>query len=385
MKAVRWSRYVSAGAAVLLAAAPVCRAGAAAPKVETFGKMPDGREVKMFTLANKKGLTAKVTEYGAILVSMQVPDREGKLADVTHGYDTLEGWLGNTSYFGSTAGRFANRIANGKFTLDGREYTLATNNAPGNIPCALHGGKVGFDKVLWKGEPVTVDGATGVCFTRVSPDGEEGYPGNLTSKVTYLLTPKNELKVLFEATTDKPTVINLCHHSYWNLTGDPSKTILDHELTLKASRYLPTDAGLIPTGKLAPVKGTPMDFTKPHKIGERIGADFEALKFGGGYDHCWVLNGEAGKVRLASDLFDPSTGRGMRILTDQAGIQFYAGNFLDGTTVGKGGVKYQYRTALCLETERFPDAPNHPDFPTAVLRPGETYKHTMIHQFYVKK
>jgi aldose 1-epimerase len=356
-------------------------AGPATPGVtrEVWGKMPDGREVALFTLTNANGLRARVTEYGAILVSMETPDRQGKPADITHGYDTLEGWLTNTSYFGATVGRFANRIAHGKFTLDGTAYQLATNNAPGGIPCHLHGGETGFDKVLWSGT-ATDDG---VELTYLSKDGEEGYPGNLTVKVTYRLTADNELHWMAEATTDAPTIINLAHHSYWNLTGDPTVSINGHELMLAADHYLPTNAGLIPTGEIAPVAGTPMDFTQPTVIGARLDAAFEALEFGGGYDHAWVLRKAGGDapVRLAARLRDPASGRIMEILTDQPAIQFYGGNFLDGTVAGKGGVKYAHRTALCLETENFPDAPNQPDFPSAVLRPGETYTHTMIHRF----
>ncbi len=348
-----------------------------AVKQEVFGKMPDGREVRIFTLTNKNGLKARVTEYGAILVSMETPDKSGKTADITHGYDTLEGWLTNTSYFGATVGRFGNRIKDGKFTLEGKEHTLATNNDPGGVPCHLHGGIKGFDKVLWSGEAA---GSSGVEFTYLSKDGEEGYPGNLTVKVTYTLNDDNELKWEARATTDATTILNVVHHSYWNLSGDPNASINDHILTLNAPSYLPTNAGLIPTGEIAPVAGTPMDFTKPTAIGERVGADFEALRFGGGYDHAWVLEKGDG-VRLAAKLKDPKSGRVMEISTDQPAIQFYGGNFLDGTVAGKGGVKYAHRTALCLETEGFPDAPNKPDFPSCVLKPGETYKHVMIHRF----
>lgn len=351
-----------------------------AEKQEVFGKMPDGREVKIFTLTNKNGLKARVTEYGAILVSMETPDKAGKLADITHGYDTLEGWLTNTSYFGATVGRFGNRIKDGKFTLDGKDYTLAKNNEPGGVPCALHGGLKGFDKVLWSGKPTANNG---VEFTYLSKDGEEGYPGNLTVKVTYTLTEANELKWEATATTDAPTVLNIVHHSYWNLSGDPTKSINDEVLMLNAPNYLPTDIGLIPTGTIAPVADTPMDFTKPTVIGERVGADFEALKFGGGYDHCWVLEKGDG-VRLAARLSDPKSGRVMEISTDQPAIQFYGGNFLDGKVTGKKGVIYAHRSALCLETEGFPDSPNQPDFPSPVLRPGKTYHHVMIHKFSVE-
>ena len=344
---------------------------------EVYGKMPNDQKVKIFTLTNNHGLRAKVTEYGAILVSMETPDKVGKIADLTHGYDTLAGWLTNTSYFGSSVGRFGNRIKDGKFTLDGKEYSLATHNDPGGIPCHLHGGLKGFDKVLWSGK-ITPENA--VEFTYVSKDGEEGYPGTLTVHVTYTLTAENELKWEAKATTDAPTILNLVHHSYWNLSGDPTTSINDHVLTLNAEAYLPTNIGLIPTGKIEPVAGTPMDFTKPTVIGERIDADCEALEFGGGYDHAWVLR-QAEGIRLAARLSDPKSGRVMEVSTDQPAIQFYGGNFLDATAAGKGGVAYAKRTALCLETEGFPDSPNQPSFPSAVLRPGETYTHTMIHKF----
>lgn len=342
--------------------------------------MPDGREVALFTLTNANGLRARVTEYGAILVSMEIPDRQGDLADVTHGYDTLDGWLTNTSYFGATVGRFANRIAHGKFTLDGKEYELATNNSPGDIPCHLHGGVTGFDKVLWSGTAT----ADGVELTYLSKDGEEGYPGNLDIKVTYRLTEDNELIWQAEATTDAPTIINMAHHSYWNMGGNPAASINDHKLMLAADHYLPTNAGLIPSGEIAPVAGTPMDFTTPTAIGARVEDDFEALKFGGGYDHAWVLRkGGDSSLHLAARLKDPASGRVMEVHTNQPAIQFYGGNFLDGTVAGKGGMKYAHRTALCLETENFPDAPNNPDSPSSVLRPGETYTHTMVHRFLV--
>ncbi|NQX02099.1 galactose mutarotase [bacterium] len=346
-------------------------------KEENYGALPDGRKVKIFTLANKNGLKAKVTEYGAILVSLETPDKAGKSADITHGYDTLAGWLTNTSYFGATVGRFGNRIKDGKFSLDGKDYTLVTNNEPGGIPCALHGGLKGFDKVLWSGKATA---GNAVEFTYTAKDGEEGYPGNLSVTVTYSLNDDNELKWEATAKTDAPTILNLVHHSYWNLSGDPKTSINDHVLTLNAEGYLPTNAGLIPTGKIDPVAGTPMDFTQPTVIGERVDADFEALKLGGGYDHAWVLKKGEG-MRLAARVKDPKSGRVMEITTNQPAVQFYGGNFLDGTAVGKGGVAYAKRTALALETEGFPDAPNHASFPSAVLRPGETYTHTMIHKF----
>lgn len=349
-----------------------------------FGKMPDGKEVKIFTLTNAEGMVAKVTEYGAILVSITAPDKDGNFKDVTHGYDTLEGWLSNTSYFGATVGRFGNRIAEGKFELDGKTYELATNNDPGGMMCALHGGIEGFDKVLWKGESFEKDSERGVKLTYVSADGEEGYPGELTVEVTYTLTDENELVWEAKATTDAPTVLNIVHHSYWNLSGDPTTSINDHELTLYADKYLPTNAGLIPTGKPAPVEGTPMDFTEATAIGERVEADFEALKLGGGYDHAWVLNETPDEdLSKAAKVKDPQTGRVLEISTNQPAIQFYGGNFLDGTATGKDGVAYEHRTALCLETENWPDAPNNPNAPSAVLRPGETYYHKMVHAFSV--
>ena len=367
---------------LLAASALLTMSNLTASDLETavYGKLNDGREVKIFTLTNAKGLTARITEYGAILVGLEVPDSKGAKADVTLGCDTLAGWLTCTSYFGASVGRFGNRIAHGKFTLDGKEYTLATNNSPGGIPCHLHGGLRGFDKVLWTGAPVRKAGARGVALTYTSKDGEEGYPGTLQVKITYWLTDANELVWEAEATTDKPTVINLAHHTYWNLSGDPTKPITGETLMLAADAYLPTDAGLIPTGVLAPVAGTPMDFRTPTTVGARINDAFEALKLAGGYDHCWVLRKGPG-VRLAAVVKDLSSGRIMEVLTDQPGVQFYTGNFLDGSATGKNGVKYQFRTGLCLETEGFPDAPNHPDFPSAVLRPGETYHHTMVCRF----
>jgi aldose 1-epimerase len=373
---------MKAALTLLAASALLTMSNLTASDLETavYGKLNDGREVNIFTLTNAKGMTARITEYGAILVGLEVPDSKGTKADVTLGYDTLAGWLTSPSYFGASVGRFGNRIAHGKFTLDGKEYTLATNNSPGGIPCHLHGGIKGFDKVLWKGTPVRKAGARGVALTYTSKDGEEGYPGTLQVKITYWLTDASELVWEAEATTDKPTVINLAHHTYWNLAGDPTKSINDHELMLAADSYLPTDKGLIPTGVKAPVAGTPMDFRTSTRVGGRVNADFEALKLGGGYDHCWVLRDGTG-VRLAAVVKDPASGRVMEVLTDQPGIQFYSGNFLDGSAAGKHGVKYQFRTGLCLETEGFPDAPNHPDFPSAVLRPGETYHHTMVCRF----
>ncbi len=349
-------------------------------KEEIYGAMPDGKEVRIFTLTNKNGFKARVTEYGAILVSMETPDKSGKFADITHGYDTLAGWLTNTSYFGATVGRFGNRIKDGKFSLDGKNYTLATNNSPGGIPCALHGGLKGFDKVVWAGKIV---GENSVEFDYTAKDGEEGYPGNLTLKVTYSLNDENELAWSAKATTDAPTILNIVQHTYWNLSGDPTTTILDHILKLNADGFLPTDKGLIPTGEIADVAGTPMDFNQPTAIGDRVNDDTEALKFGGGYDHAWVLK-KGSEMHLAAAVKDPKSGRQLEISTNQPAIQFYCGNFLDGKAIGKGGVAYAYRTAFALETEGFPDAPNKPAFPSAVLRPGQSYEHKMIFKFSAK-
>ncbi|MDP0492496.1 MAG: aldose epimerase family protein [Verrucomicrobiota bacterium JB023] len=343
--------------------------------VNHFGTMPDGREVKAFTLKNRNGMEATISEFGALLLSVKVPTSEGSLQDLTLGFDDLSGWMENPPYFGATVGRFGNRIANGRFSLEGKEYDLVTNNEPGGIPCHLHGGTVGFNKVLWTGE-VSNDSLE---LSYHSPDGEEGYPGNLRVKVSYTLDDDNQLTWKATATTDQPTPINIIHHSYWNLSGDMTTSINDHILMLNADRYLPTNKGLIPTGELASVKDTPMDFTQPTPIGERVDAPFQALQFGEGYDHAWVINGEG--MRLAAKVSDPKSGRTMEIFTDQPAVQFYGGNFLDGTVTGKDGIAYKRRTGLCLETEGFPDAPNQPEFPDCILRPGETYSHSLVHRF----
>lgn len=352
--------------------------------VDTYGTLPNGQEVALFTLTNKNGMIAKITEYGAILVSLEVPDQNGTVADVTHGYDTLEGWLTNTSYFGSTVGRYGNRIAQGKFNLEGVDYTLATNNDPGGLPCALHGGIKGFDKVLWSGEPFEEAGASGVTLSYLSKDGEEGFPGALSVQVTYTLTDDNELIWKATATVEgKATPLNIVHHSYWNLSNDQKSSINDHILTINADYFLPTDRGLIPTGLYAPVANSPFDFTKPTAIGERVEDSHIALKLSGGYDHCWVLRDlpDGRQTQIAAKLHDPKSGRTMEIRTDQPGIQFYGGNFLDGSVTGKDGINYPQRSACCLETQLFPDSPNQEDFPDAILKPGDTYSHTMIHKF----
>jgi aldose 1-epimerase len=345
-------------------------------KKEPYGKTPDGTAVDLYTLTNANGLKVKIITYGATITDVELPDRGGKLENVALFRDSLEDFMDkSTPYFGSTIGRYGNRIAKGKFTLDGKEYTLATNNGPNS----LHGGVKGFDKVVWKAEPVKSKDSVGVKFTYVSPDGEEGYPGTLTAGVIYSLTDKNELKMDYIATTDKPTVVNLTNHIYWNLSGAGSGDILGEELMLNAGKYLPVvDDGLIPTGQVKPVKGTPMDFTTPMTIGSRID---QVL---GGYDHCYVLNKKEGEaLTLVAKVVDPKSGRVMEVYTTEPAVQFYSGNFLDGT-ITAGGKTYQKHAAFCLETQHYPDSPNQQAFPSTVLRPGQTYKHSTVHKFSVQ-
>ena len=339
---------------------------------ESFGTTKDGQAVDLYTLTNN-GVTAKITNYGGILTSLVVPDRDGNPGDVVLGYDTLDENIADNPYFGALIGRYGNRIAKGKFTLDGAEYTLATNNNENH----LHGGIQGYDKVVWDAESSDLDDGVALKLTYLSKDGEEGYPGNLSCTVVYTLTDDNELVIDYEATTDKATVINLTHHSYFNLGGHDSGEILDHELTLTADNYTPVDSGLIPTGEIATVAGTPMDFTSPTPIGDRI------AQVDGGYDHNWVLNNTDGSLALAARAYDPKTGRVMEISTTEPAIQFYAGNFLDGTQKGKGA-EYLKNNAFCLETQHYPDSPNQPAFPSVVLRPGEKYTHKIVHKFSTK-
>lgn len=341
-----------------------------------FGRLADGTAVDIYTLTNKSGIEARVMTYGATLVSLRLPDRKGVFADVILGFDDLEGYLGTHPYFGVIVGRYANRIAKGRFTLDGVEYTLAQNNN-GN---SLHGGLKGFDKVVWKPEPVQSADAVGVKLTYLSKDMEEGYPGNLSVTVVYMLTNADELKISYEAETDKKTPVNLTNHAYWNLKGEGNGDVLGHMLRLEADSYTAVDsaANLIPTGEIANVAGMPLDFTAPHAIGERI-AQVE-----GGYDHNFVLRGGGGTLALAARVEEPGSGRAMEIYTDQPAIQLYTGNFLDGTVVGKGGKAYQKHFAFCLETQHFPDSPNHPNFPSTILEPGQKYRTVTVHKFYAK-
>ena len=342
-----------------------------------FGTLEDGGKVTLYTLTNASGAEARIINYGAIVVSLKVPDKEGKLRDVVLGYDDLAGYLKDKDFFGSTVGRYGNRIGAGKFTLDGKTYQLDINNGKNH----LHGGSKGFYKQLWKGQAVKGRKGPGVKLTYVSKDGEQGYPGTVKMTVTYTLTRKNGLRIDYRGTTDKPTILNPTHHSYFNLSGDPTHKILDEELTIDADKFTPVDAGLIPTGKLADVAGTPMDFRKATKIGARVDAKDEQLQLGKGYDHNWVIRSPSKKVRKVAELYDPTSGIVMQIITDQPGLQFYSGNFLNGTIHGKNGVAYEHRTAVCLEPQVFPDAPNHPNFPSAVLKPGQQYKQTTIYQF----
>jgi aldose 1-epimerase len=347
-------------------------------QTHSFGTLPDGTGVALYTLANSKGMEATIMTYGGIVVSLKVPDRTGAPGDVVLGYDSLSHYVASNPYFGALIGRYGNRIAGGTFTLGGTTVTLATNDGANH----LHGGLKGFDKVVWSvDEKASVPG-TSLVLTYVSPDGEEGYPGRLAVRVVYALTENNELTIDYAATTDKPTVVNLTHHSYFNLAGKGD--ILGHVLSIPADRFTPVGPGLIPTGELRSVQGTPFDFRTATPIGQRIGADDEQLKLGGGYDHNWVLTRTGPGLETAATVYEPSTGRVMDVLTTEPGLQFYSGNFLNGTNRGKGGLAYQFRTGFCLETQHFPDSPNHPAFPTTTLEPGQQYVTKTVYRFSVR-
>lgn len=348
----------------------------------SFGALPDGRTADSYTLKNANGMEVKITNYGGVVSHWTAPDKDGKYEDIVLGFDSLAGYLTPPPYFGALIGRYGNRIAKGKFKLEGKEYTLATNN---NNLNHLHGGVVGFDKVLWNAEPIEGE-EPALKLTYLSKDGEEGYPGNLNVTVTYTLQKDNSLKIDYSATTDKTTIINLTNHSYFNLSASKNN-ILDHEVTLNADRFLPVDKGLIPTGELRAVKGTVFDFTSPTVIGKGINDEKdEQIKLGGGYDHAWILNKKEGnELSLAATVVDKTSGRKMEVLTTEPAIQFYTGNFLDGKLTGKGGVNYPKRFALCLESEHYPDSPNQSAFPTTVLKPNQTYKTTTIYKFSVVK
>jgi aldose 1-epimerase len=348
-------------------------------RIANFGQTKAGEPVYRYTLTNQKGLEAVVIGYGAALQSVRILDRDGKTADIVLGYDTLEGYEKDKSYFGATIGRYGNRIAGGQFRLDGTVFNTPKNDGPNT----LHGGTIGFNKRVWTGADRSRADALVLELSYASPDGEEGFPGALKVRVTYTLPrEKNELRIDYWAATDKDTVVNLTNHSYFNLSGLPGQEILDHLLVLHASKFTPVDSTLIPTGELREVAGTPFDFSKSTSIGARITQDDEQLKFGRGYDHNWVLEAaRPGELRLAAEVFEPHSGRVLQVLTTEPGIQFYSGNFLDGTVRGKDGQIYSHRTGFCLETQHFPDSPNHANFPSTLLKPGETYQSTTVLRF----
>jgi aldose 1-epimerase len=345
-------------------------------KNQAFGTVPEG-PVDLYTMTNSRGMEVRAMNYGGIIVSLRVPDKKGVLADVVLGFDTLDGYLNNKPYFGAIIGRYANRIAKGRFVLDGVEYRLARNNDMNS----LHGGLKGFDKVVWHGEQFENNHGSGVVFTYTSKDGEEGYPGNLKATVTYTLTDQNELQIEYEATPDKATPVNLTNHSYFNLAGEGNGDILQHELMLDADRFTLVDSTLIPTGELQSVASTPFDFTKPTAIGARIDADNEQLAIAHGYDHNFVLNRKSSRLELACRVHEPQTGRVLEVYTTEPGIQFYTGNFLDGTITGKNGHAYKKHAALCLETQHFPDSPNHSHFPSTILKPELIYHSRTAYKF----
>jgi aldose 1-epimerase len=345
-----------------------------------FGNLQEGNQVFLYSLKNDSGIQVNIINYGAIVTHVFVPDRNGKYADVVLGYDSLEGYVNDKVFLGTIVGRYGNRIANGKFQLDGKEYQLAKNNGENH----LHGGPKGFFKVLWNAEPIIGESGKSLKLTYISQDGEEGYPGTLELTVIYKLTNTNELRIDYEGKTDKPTILNPTNHSYFNLSGDFTKTILDHELQINADKFTPVDQNQITTGELRDVEGTPMDFRTSTPIGLRINNADEQLNYGSGYDHNWVLNNFDKQVREIASLYHLSSGRFMKVLSDQPGLQFYSGNFLDGSFLGKNRIAYQKRTGLCLETQFFPDSPNKPHFPSVTLRPEETYKQTTIYKFLIK-
>lgn len=334
-----------------------------------FGNLPDGRDVAKFTLRNQAGMEVDIINFGGIITRWTAPDRNGNFEDIVLGFDTLEPYLEENPFFGALVGRYGNRIAKAQFSIDGETYTLAKNNGANH----LHGGITGFNKVLWDAAPGHETDRARLRLDYRSADGEEGYPGQLDVRVEYVLTDDNTLTVSYQATTNKPTIVNLTQHTYFNLSGDFSRSILDHELELNADTFLPVDAGLIPTGELRPVKGTPFDFTTPKSIGQDVDAENEQLALGGGYDHCWVLNKAAQGLTPVGTAFHKPTGRVLSVATSEPGVQFYIGNFLNGTLPAKGGGTYGKRSGFCLETQHFPDSPNRPEFPTTRLNPGEVY------------
>jgi len=347
-------------------------------KKQSFGKTSDGREVDLYTLTNKKGMEVAITNFGGIIVALKTPDRNGKFDDVVLGYDNLDGYINDKASLGAVIGRYANRIAHGKFTLSGVTYTLPKNNGDNT----LHGGPEGFSKRLWTAKDVSTATGQALELTYLSTDGEAGFPGNLSTKVVYTLTDQNDLTIAYSATTDKETVVNLTNHSYFNLAGQGNGDILGHQLTIRGDQITPVDDTLIPTGELRPVKGTPFDFTHATAIGARINQDDPQLKVGKGYDHNWVLSSPGSQSPvLAAEAYEQGSGRVLQVLTTEPGVQLYSGNFLDGTITGKGGKVYKRRYGFCLETQHFPDSPNHPTFPSTTLKPGATYSSTTVFKF----
>lgn len=349
-------------------------------KSEPFGKAPDGTPVELFTLINLNGVTAQITNYGGIITTLNVPDKDGNFDDVVLGFYTLEEYIKKSPHFGCLVGRFGNRIAGGKFTLDGVEYQMAINNGPNH----LHGGLVGFDKKVWTPEMITEENGSALKLTYLSPDGEENYPGNLNVEAVYRLNDDNELILTFSATTDKKTVLNLTHHSYFNLKGHGNGDILDHEIQFNSTEYVAIDSTSIPLGPLMNVSNTPFDFLQPKSIGQDIEADDEQIRNGGGYDHSFVVDGYNEKLKLACTVWDHTSGRMMEVWTTEPAVQFYSGNFLDGSIKGKDGKVYKQRYGFCLEAQHYPDSPNHPEYPTTVLGPGEVYDQTTIYKFLVE-
>jgi aldose 1-epimerase len=372
---------VSLGATLLVGCADVSKTAQQKGQiiVKSFGSAPDGSEVSLYTLRNNAGAEVGICNYGGLVIFLKVPDRNGKFADVVLGYDNLPDYIKDTPYFGALIGRYGNRIAKGKFTLDGKEYTLAVNNGPN----ALHGGLKGFDKVVWEPRLLASLEGPSLELLYVSKDGEEGYPGTLSVKAVYTLTEDNALRLEYTATTDKDTVVNLTHHSYFNLAGKDD--ILNHQVMIPADKFTPVDSTLIPTGELKPVDGTPFDFRTPTAIGARIGQEDEQLKFGNGYDHNWIINKPMGQLSLMGRVYEPTTGRVLEVYSTEPGLQFYSGNFLDGKNKGKGGWVYKFRNGFTMEPQHYPDSPNQPNFPSVVLKPGQTYRNTIVYKFSVQK
>ncbi|MFC2084745.1 aldose epimerase family protein [Bacteroidota bacterium] len=349
-------------------------------KKSSFGKLDDGSEIYLYTMTNKDNSEVQITNYGAAVVAVKVPDKKGIIEDVVLGFEKLEDYVKIRGFYGAIVGRYGNRIGKGKFTLEGKEYFLSVNDGENH----LHGGIKGFDRVTWRVESFSADKNAKLRLSYLSADGEEGYPGNLKVEVVYTFTSNNELKIEYKIKTDKATVINITNHAYFNLSGNLKENILNHELMLNADYFIPVDNGLIPAGEIKSVKNTPMDFTKSHSIGDRINEENEQLKYGLGYDHNWIVKDEGKDLKLAGTLYEPKSGRFMEIYTTEPGIQFYSGNFMDGSHSGHNGIVYNYRYAMCLETQHYPDSPNHNNFPSTVLKPGEIYESTTIYKFSSK-